>query len=34
MKRHRSLALSRLVVALGLGAGERAAQHYPTRPIR
>jgi hypothetical protein len=34
MKRHRSRALSHLVVALGLGAGEGAAQQYPSGPIR
>jgi len=34
MKRHRSLALPLLVVALCLAAGEVAAQQYPSRPIR
>ena len=34
MKRHRSLALPLLVVALCLAAGEAAAQQYPSRPIR
>ncbi len=34
MRRHRSLALPLLVVALCLAAGEAAAQQYPSRPIR